>query len=65
MFLRAFGKLMADREHILEDVCLEQATLCDCRRLEVQQTALIEEMEIAGELIRQCIEEDTIKTEPG
>ena len=63
MFLRAFSKLMADREHILEDVHLVQATLCDCTELDAQQIALAEEMQIVGELIRQCIEENTIKVQ--
>jgi len=63
LFLRAFSKLMADREHILEDIRLVQATLCDCTELDAQQSALAEEMEIVGELIRQCIEENTIKVQ--
>ena len=63
MFLRAFGKLMADREHILEDIQLVQAALCDCTELDTQQAALVEEKEIVGELIRQCIEENTIKVQ--
>ena len=37
LFLRAFGKLMADREHILEDIQLVQAALCDCTELDTQQ----------------------------
>lgn len=63
LFLRAFGKLMADREHILEDIRLVQATLCDCAELDVRQASLAEEMEIVGELIRQCIEENTVKVQ--
>ena len=63
LFLRAFGKLMADREHILEDIRLVQSTLCDCMELDAQQAALAEEMEIVSELIRQCIEENTIKVQ--
>lgn len=63
LFLRAFSKLMADRDHILEDVRLVQTTLCDCTELDEQQTALAEEMEIVGELIRQCIEENSIKVQ--
>ena len=63
LFLRAFSKLMADREHILEDVRLVQTTLCDCAELDEQQTALAEEMEIVGELIRQCVEENSIKVQ--
>ena len=63
LFLRAFGKLMADREHILEDIRLVQATLCDCTELDTQQATLAEEMQIVGELIRQCIEENTIKVQ--
>lgn len=63
MFLRAFGKLMDDREHILEDIRLAQATICDCTELDAQQATLAEEMEVVGELIRQCIEENTIKVQ--
>ena len=63
LFLRAFGKLMAGREHILEDIQLVQAALCDCTELDTQQATLAEEMEIVGELIRQCIEENTIKVQ--
>lgn len=63
LFLRAFSRLMADREHILEDIRLLQATLCDCTELDAQQTALAEEMEIISELIRQCIEENTVKVQ--
>jgi site-specific DNA recombinase len=63
LFIRAFGKLMADREHILEDIRLVQAALCDCTELDTQQATLAEEMQIVGELIRQCIEENTIKVQ--
>ncbi len=63
LFLRAFSKLMADREHILEDIRLVQNTLCDCTELDAQQATLAEEMQIVGELIRQCIEENTIKVQ--
>ena len=63
LFLRAFSRLMADREHILEDIRLVQAALYDCAELDAQQTALAEEMEIASELIRRCIEENTIKVQ--
>ena len=40
-----------------------QSTLCDCMELDAQQAALAEEMEIVSELIRQCIEENTIKVQ--
>ncbi len=63
MFLRAFSKLIADREHIWEDIRLVQNTLCDCTELDAQQATLEEEMEIVSELIRQCIEENTVKAQ--
>ena len=63
LFLRAFSKLMADREHILEDIQLVQTSLCDCTELDAQKTALAEDMEIVSELIRQCIEENTVKAQ--
>ena len=40
-----------------------QAALCDCTELDTQQATLAEEMEIVGELIRQCIEENTSKVQ--
>ena len=40
MFLRAFKKLMADREHILENIRLVEATLCYCTELDAQQATL-------------------------
>ena len=54
---------MAGREHILEDIQLVQAALCDCTELDTQQATLAEEMEIVGQLIRQCIEENTINVQ--
>ena len=54
---------MADRQQILEDIHLVQANLCDCTELDTQQSALAEEIQIVGELIRQCIEENTIKVQ--
>ena len=63
LFILAFGKLMADREHILEDIQLAQTSLCDCTELDAQKTALAEDMESISELIRQCIEENSTKVQ--
>ena len=63
MFLRAFSKLMADRNHILEDIRLVQATLCDCTELDAQENSLAEDMEIVSEMIRRCIAENTTKAQ--
>ena len=54
---------MVGLEHILEDIRLVQSALCDCAELDAQQATLAEEMEIVSELIRQCIEENTVKAQ--
>ena len=63
LFLWAFTKLMADRDSILEDMRLVQTTLCDCSSLDSEQAALMGDMEIVSELIRQCVEENSIKAQ--
>lgn len=63
LFLKAFDKLMADRDSLLEDIRLVQTTLCDCGSLDSEQALLMEDMEVVGELIRQCIEENSIKAQ--
>ena len=63
LFLRAFNKLHSMRESILEDCLLVQNELFDCAELDVQQTTLAEEMELAAELIRRCIEENALKAQ--
>ena len=51
------------RESILEDCLLVQRELFDCAELDAQQTTLAEEMELAAELIRRCIEENALKAQ--
>ncbi len=63
LFLQAFGKLMDTRERILEDCRLAQDTLCDCADLDTEQAALAEEMDILSEVIRRCVEENTVKVQ--
>ena len=50
-------------DFLQKKIQLVQAALCDCTELDTQQATLAEEMEIVGELIRQCIEENTIKVQ--
>ncbi len=61
LFLQAFSKLMDTREQILEDCQLAQATLCDCTDLDAEQNTISEEMDILGEIIRRCVEENSTK----
>lgn len=63
LFLRAFSKLMDAREHVLDDCRLVQNTLCDCADLDTEQAALVEEMDILSEVIRRCVEENTVKVQ--
>ncbi len=63
MFLRAFSKLMGTRERILQDCRLAQDTLCDCADLDTEQATLVEEMDILSEVIRRCVEENTLKAQ--
>ncbi len=63
LFLQAFSKLMDTRERILEDCQLAQDTLCDCSELDTEQAAIVEEMDILSEVIRRCVEENTVKVQ--
>ncbi len=63
LFLQAFSKLMDTRERILEDCRLAQDTLCDCADLDTEQASLEEEMDILSEVIRRCVEENTVKAQ--
>ena len=63
LFLRAFSKLMDAREHILEDCRLVQNALFDCADLDTEQATLVEEMDILSEVIRRCVEENTVKVQ--
>ena len=63
LFLRAFAKLMVDRDSLLEDMRLVQTTLCDHSALDAEQAALMEDMEIVSELIRQCVAENSMNAQ--
>lgn len=63
LFLRAFSKLMDARKHVLDDCRLVQNTLCDCADLDTEQATLVEEMDILSEVIRHCVEENTVKVQ--
>lgn len=63
LFLQAFSRLMDARERILEDCRLVQNTLCDCADLDTEQAALVEKMDILSEVIRRCVEENTVKVQ--
>lgn len=63
LFLRAFGKLLEEREHIIEDCRLAQSVLCDHSEIDAEMLTISEEMEIVAELIKQCIEENSIKAQ--
>ena len=51
------------REAIIDDCRLVQATLGDQTELDTQAQAIIEEMEITAELIRRCVDENTLKVQ--
>ena len=57
-FLLAYNQLMVDREQLLEDCRIVQATLTDCASLETEAEALGQEMEVVAGLTRKCIEEN-------
>lgn len=63
LFLRAFSKLMDVKKQILEDCQLVKDTLCNCDDLDKEQADLIEEMDILSEVIRRCVEENTVKVQ--
>ena len=51
------------REAIIDDCRLVQATLGDQTELDTQAQAIIEEMEMTAELIRRCVDENTLKVQ--
>ena len=51
------------REAIIDDCRLVQATLGDQTELDAQTQAITEDMEITAELIRRCVDENTIKVQ--
>ncbi len=63
LFLWAFSKLMDTRERILVDCRLAQDTLYDCADLDTEQATILEEMDILGDVIRRCVEENTVKVQ--
>ena len=63
LFLRAFGKVVSLRDVILEDCLLVQKELLDCSDFDAQQQHLEEEMRIAADLVRYCIEENALKVQ--
>src|SRR5690554_2579746 len=63
LFLRAFGKVVSLRDIILEDCRLVQKQLFDCTELDRQQQTLAEEMQMAADMVRHCIEENALKVQ--
>lgn len=63
LFLQAFSKIHSMKDSILEDCLLVQKELFSTMELEIQQTELVEEMEMAAELVRRCIEENSLKVQ--
>ncbi|MBQ5890257.1 MAG: recombinase family protein [Clostridia bacterium] len=63
LFLQAFGKVVSLRDIILEDCRLVQKELFDCTELDRQQQTLEEEMRMAADMVRHCIEENALKVQ--
>ena len=63
LFLQAFGKVVSLRDSILEDCLLVQKELFDTTEADLQQQALRNEMQLAADIVRRCIEENAIKAQ--
>ena len=63
LFLKAFSKMIDMRENILEDCRLLQSSLADLTELEIRSKATAEEIEFAAELIRRCVDENSLKVQ--
>jgi hypothetical protein len=63
LFMKAFGQLISMRESILEDCLLIQAKLFDCKDLDSKQDRLEDELEMTTEMMRRCIEENSVKAQ--
>jgi DNA invertase Pin-like site-specific DNA recombinase len=58
-FLNAFNQLLDDKETLLEDCRLMQATLTDCSSIDAELDALRQEITVVTELTQQCIEDNS------
>jgi len=57
-FLTAFNILMANRDGLIEDCRLAQATLCDTTAIDTELAELLREIEVVAELSRKAIYEN-------
>ena len=63
LFLQAFSKIHSMKDSILEDCLLVQKELFSTIDLKIQQVTLVEEMEMAEELVRRYIDENSLKVQ--
>jgi hypothetical protein len=63
LFLQAFGKIVTLRESILEDCLLVQKELFDTTEADLLRQALRNDMQLAAEMVRHCIEENALKAQ--
>lgn len=63
LFLKAFGKMIDMRESIIDDCRLVQATLVNQTDLDIKVKGITEEMDITAELIRRCVNENSVNVQ--
>ncbi|MCF0137547.1 MAG: recombinase family protein [Oscillospiraceae bacterium] len=63
LFLTAYGEILRDRSSVAEDCRYVQRELCDTADLESRMDFLADEMAVAEELIRRCIEDNAAKAQ--
>lgn len=63
LFLKAFGKMIDMRESIIDDCRLLQCSLSDQTELDAQAKTITDGIEITTELIRRCVDENSLKAQ--
>lgn len=62
-FLVAFSGLLVNKERLLEDCRIIQATLTDCSEIDAQIAELLQELEVITELTKRCVEENAMNAQ--
>lgn len=57
-FLAAINALIENKDALLDDCRLIQATLTDCAEIDAELDALMQEIEVISELTKRCIEDN-------
>lgn len=58
-FIEAYNQLIPDRELLIEDCRIMQATLTDCSEIDSQIDAAMQESEVVAALVQRCVDDNS------